>query len=136
MKSNSKSTTAVAWGLLASLLIMTGGCGKAKPDTAVSSATPPKPQAAAAELQQAFVNARPEIQRPVQEASQALQTANYEQAIKSLQTIQARPGLTPEQNMAVHNSSRALEARLIAAMEAGDPNAKRAYEMLKRTRRQ
>ena len=128
------STTTAA--VLASFLLATVGCGKSNPEDATPSAAPPKPQAAATELQHAFVNARPEVQKPVQEAAQALQSANYEQAIKSLETVRVRPGLTPEQNMAIHNSSRSLETRLIAAMEAGDPNAKRAYEMLKKSRRQ
>ena len=122
--------------LLVCLLLAAGGCDKSKEQTEAPSAAPPKPQAAATELQHAFVNARPEVQKPAQEAAQALQSANYEQAIKSLETVRVRPGLTPEQNMAIHNSSRSLEARLIAAMEAGDPNAKRAYEMLKQSRRQ
>ncbi len=122
--------------MLASVLLVTSGCSKSTEQDAAPSTTPPKPQAAATELQQAFVNARPEVQKPAQEAAQALQSANYEQAIKSLETVRVRPGLTPEQNMAIHNSSRALEARLIAAMEAGDPKARRAYEMLKKSRRQ
>jgi hypothetical protein len=40
-----------------------------------------------------------------------------------------------EQGLAVHNSERALVTKLLTAMEAGDPNAKRAYELLKKNSR-
>ena len=132
-----KTSSVLACALLVCLLLGAGGCGKAKEEVAAPSAAPPKPQQAATEMQQAFVNARPEVQRPAQEVSQAIQSANYEQAVKSLEQIRAHQSqnLTPEQRMAVYNSSRTLEARLIAAMEAGDPKAKQAYEMLKKSRR-
>ena len=68
-------------------------------------------------------------------ASQALKSADYEKAILSLEAMKARQNLTFEQGMAVHNSMVSLEAKLIAVMEAGDPNGKRAYELLKKSRR-
>jgi hypothetical protein len=43
--------------------------------------------------------------------------------------------LTVDQGIAVHNSMISLEARLISAVEAGDANAKRAYDQLKKSRR-
>jgi hypothetical protein len=55
--------------------------------------------------------------------------------IKSLEVIKARQNLTVEQGTAVYNSELALEARLIAGISADDPNAKRAYELLKKSRR-
>ena len=67
--------------------------------------------------------------------SESLRTANYEQAIEAIQVIKARQNLTLEQGMAVYNSEQALVAKLVAAMEAGDPNAKRAYELLKKSKR-
>lgn len=122
-------------GLLVCLLLGAMGCGKTKEEAGVPTAEPLKPQEAATELQQAFVSAPPEVQQSAQAASEAMRVANYEQAIKSLQAMRMRQNLTPEQGMAVYNSSRALEANLIAAMEAGDPKAKQAYEMLRKTRR-
>lgn len=122
------------FGLLACVLLGAPGCGKAPAD-GTPTATPPKPKEAATELQQAFATAQPEVQNVAQEAVQSLKAANYEQAVQSLQAIRARQGLTPEQSMAVYNTSRALEAGLISAMEAGDPNAKKAYELLRKTRR-
>lgn len=125
--------TSRAGGLLLLLLILSG-CSK--PDDGVNlTATPPPPAEAASQLEKAFVSANHEVKQTADNASAALEAANYEQAIQSLQVIKARQNLTIEQGMAVYNSERSLEARLIAAMEAGDPNAKRAYEMLKKSRR-
>ncbi len=133
MKSITHSQAGRTGGLFLALLIL-AGCGKPEGDQSVT-ATPPKPVEAATQLQKAFVTANPEIKSTADTASAAMEAANYEQAIQSLQVIKARQNLTIEQGMAVYNSERSLEARLIAAMEAGDPNAKRAYEMLKKTRR-
>lgn len=127
--------TLPALGLLTGWLTMVGGCGEGPQSDPTPAATPPKPPQAASQLQEAFVSAPAEVRQSAQVASEALRTANYEQAIKTLQVIRARPNLTPDQGIAVYNSQRALEASLISAMAAGDPNAKRAYEMLKRSRR-
>jgi len=121
-------------GLLTILLLALDGCGR-PPADATPTATPLKPKEAASQLQQAFVSANAEVKSTADVASEALRTANYEKAIDSLQTIKARQNLTFDQGMAVYNSERALEARLIAGMNAGDPNAKRAYELLKQRRR-
>ena len=123
-----------ACGLFTALFLALDGCGK-PPADATPTATPPKPNEAASQLQRAFVSADVEVKNTANVASEALRTANYEKAIDSLQTIKARQNLTFEQGMAIYNSERALEARLIAGINAGDPNAKRAYELLKQRRR-
>ena len=123
-----------ARGLFTALLLALNGCGKSPADT-TPTATPPKPKEAASQLQQAFVSANVEVKNTANVASEALRTANYEKAIESLRTIKARQNLTFEQGMAIYNAERALEARLIAGMSAGDSNAKRAYELLKQSRR-
>ena len=123
-----------ACDLFIALLLALNGCGKPSADS-TPTGTPPKPKEAASQLQQAFVSANVEVKNTANVASEALRTANYEKAIESLQTIKARQNLTFEQGMAVYNSERALEARLIAGMSAGDANAKRAYELLKQIRR-
>ena len=116
------------------LLFVLSGCGKpAKEITA--SATPLQPKEAASQIQQAFSGATAEVKKDAAVVSESLRTANYEQAIQSLEVIKARQNLTLEQGMAVHNSERALVTKLLAAMEAGDPNAKRAYELLKKNSR-
>jgi len=134
MKYSVNFAAGCAGALLVCLGLVTGGCSKSE-KASVPTATPPEPKEAATQLQQAFVSSAPEIKQTATVASQAMQTANYEQAIQSLQTIKARENLTVEQGMAVYNSERALEARLINAMMNGDPNAKRAYEQLKKSRR-
>jgi len=121
-------------GLCAALLVALSGCSKQGTDT-TPTVTPPKPKEAAAQLQQAFVGANGEVKNTATVASEALRTSDFEKAIQSLQTIKASQNLTFEQGLAVYNSERALEARLIAGVDAGDANAKRAYEMLKARRR-
>ena len=110
------------------------GCSES-PEAGTPTATPLQPQEAASQLQQAFTSANPEVKNNATVASDALRTADYEKAIQSIQTIKARQNLTYDQGIAVYNTERALEARLIAGMNAGDPNAKRAYELLKKSRR-
>ena len=134
MKEPSSRPLRNACGLFTAFLLALNGCGK-PPANTTPTATPPKPKEAASQLQQAFVSANGEVKDTANVASEALRTANYEKAIESLQTIKARQNLTLEQGMAVYNSERALEARLIAGIGAGDPNAKRAYELLKQRRR-
>ena len=115
---------------------LAAGCGrKAAPEGPQVAVTPPKPQEAANQIEQAFSSTSTEVKTVATAASEALRTADYETAVQSLEVIKERGGLTFEQGMAVHNSMVSLEAKLIAAMNAGDPNAKRAYEQLKRARR-
>lgn len=120
--------------LIAVLLIAASGCSKST-DEITMAATPPAPKAAASQLQHAFTGASPEVKDTANAFAQSLQTANYEQAIQSLQAIKARQNLTFQQGTAVYNSEMALEARLIAGVEAGDPNAIRAYDLLKKSKR-
>jgi len=125
----------VPLGLLIMLLELASGCRKSPETAPEPGVAPPKPPQAAAQLYEAFANAPPEVRQSAHAAAEALRTSNYEQAVQSLNAMRTRPNLTPEQGMAIYNSARALEARLIAAMEAGDPNAKRAYELLRKSRR-
>jgi len=129
-----KSSVWPVGGLCAALLVALSGCSKQTTDT-TPTVTPPKPKEAATQLQQAFVSANVEVKNTATAASEALRTSDYEKAIQSLQTIKASQNLTFEQGLAVYNSERALEARLIAGVDAGDANAKRAYEILKARRR-
>ena len=118
-------------GLVAALLIACGGCGK----SANSSSVPVlKPAEAAAELQKAFGSAPEHVKNKAAVASEALRAADYDRAVQSLVTLNARKDLTPQQYVAVHESEVAMVGRLIAAMQAGDLNAKRAYEAYKRSK--
>lgn len=131
---NSKQNDGSQWagGLAVVLLSVLIGCSKSDTDVLPAANTPKE---AASQLQQAFVNANVEVKNDAKTASEALQNADYEKAIQSLQILKARQNLTFDQGMAVYNSMVSLEGKLIAAMEAGDPNARRAYEALKRSRR-
>lgn len=120
----------------ASLAFAFCGCSRKPADAAdAPSVTPPKPKEAATQIQQVFANANTEVKAVADVASQAMRTADYEGAVESLAVIKRQANLTPEQGMAIHNSMVSLEAQLIAAMNAGDANAKRAYELLKKARR-
>ena len=132
-----KSMLSITWqvcGLLAALLVCFSGCGKSAKD-APSSAAVPKPAEAASQLQKAFVSAPAEVRNTAVAASEALRAADYDKTMQSLQAIKARKDLTAQQFMAVHESEVAMVARLLAAMEAGDANAKRAWEAYKKRRR-
>lgn len=127
--------TRILFNLAVFLLFVSLGAGCSKQSASPAErATPPKPKEAASQLDQAFAGANTQAKSQASTASQALQSADYEKAAVSLQTIKEQGNLTVEQGMAVHNSMISLEQKLISAMEAGDPNAKRAYEQLKRSR--
>ena len=120
--------------LLISVLVAATGCGKSSTDN-TPSAKPPAPKEAATQLQQAFTAANPEVKSIADSASEAIRTADYQKAIQSISEIKTRTNITFEQGMAIYNSERALEAALIARVSAGDPQAKQAYELLKKSRR-
>ena len=128
------SNSSPAFVLIALLLVVASGCGKSA-DEISPAATPPPPKEAASQLQRAFAEANPEVKNTAKMAAEALETANYEQAVQSLHVIKARENLTLQQGTAVYNSEMALEARLIAGVQAGDPKAIRAYELLKKNKR-
>jgi hypothetical protein len=131
---HSKQIAGLAWAFMLALPLLLSGCSRSANQSG-SAAPVLKPKEAASQLQQVFVTADPEVKSTATAATKALQTADYEQAIESLQTIKARGNLTFEQGIAVQNSMIALESRLISAAESGDANAKRAYELLKRVRK-
>ena len=122
------------FALVATLLVASSGCSKSAKEISATGA-PPQPKEAASQIQQAFTGASAEVKKTAEVVSESLRTANYEQAIQSLEVIKARQNLTLEQGMAVYTSEQALVAKLVAGMEAGDPNAKRAYELLKKSKR-
>ena len=124
-------TTAVDLG--AALLLLLSGCGKSGTESASIAVRTPKE--AASQLERAFEKADPEIKKSVDTASGALRNGEYEKAVVSLQVIRSGEGISLEQGLAIQSSIVTLEGKLISAMEAGDQNAKRAYELLKGLKR-
>jgi hypothetical protein len=90
---------------------------------------------AAAEIEQAFSKADAATKETVGAISEAMRQRDYDRAVMSLTAIQGQPVTTPEQLRAIQNSSIALQAELIRAMEAGDPKAKATYKLLQELRR-
>jgi uncharacterized lipoprotein YajG len=114
------------------VLLLLSGCSKSNEADGFSAKSP---EQAASALDQAFTAASAPVKQDVSAVSDALRKRDYEKAIVSLHAVQQAPGITLEQGMAIKSSSVLLERDLISAMERGDKNAEKAYQLLKRTRR-
>ena len=115
------------------LVLCAGGCKKSADEALV---TPPKNnREAATQIEQVFEQAPVEIKQNASAASTAIRSGDYEKAVVSLVVVRESGKLTPEQGIAIHNSMVTMEMNLIRAMEAGDPKAKKAYETLKKLKR-
>lgn len=106
------------------------GCGGGSDDLA-----PTDPKQAAFRLEEVFASSPPEARQAADAASEAMTQGEYERAVVSLQVLRNGPEVTMEQGLAIHHSAVSMEAKLISAMEAGDQNARRAYELLKKFKR-
>jgi hypothetical protein len=104
------------------------GCGKSTDAEAGMARTP---EQAASQVEEAFASANAKLKELASAMSESLRKNEYETAVVSLQTIRGAAEVTPEQRLAVYSSALTLEARLISAIEAGDKNAERAYQLLK-----
>ena len=93
------------------------------------------PKEAATGLEASFENAPAAVQENVRLASEAMRKAEYEQAILSLGAVREQSNMTLDQGLAVHGAVVSMESELIAAMQSGDPNARRAYELLRALKR-
>lgn len=93
------------------------------------------PKEAATGLEASFQNAPESVRENVRLASEAMRQAQYEQAIISLGAVREQATMTLDQGMAIHGAAVSMESELIAAMQAGDPNAKRAYALLRAMKR-
>lgn len=113
-------------------LLLLSGCSKFSRDNDAIASTPKE---AASHLEQAFAAADAEAKRNAELASEAMRKGEYEKAVVSLQVIRSGENVSLEQGMAIHSSIVTLESQLIMAIEAGDPNAKPAHELLKRIKR-
>ena len=119
-------------GVLAVLLLL-GSCSKSGNDP--GEVVPRSPTEAASQLQKVFETATPETRQTVSIVSEAMQKEDYEKAVVSLQIIRSGKGITLEQGLAIHNSEDAMRRKILSRMQAGDENAKRAYQILRESKR-
>lgn len=114
------------------VLLILCACGH-NPDADLKLAS--SPADAASQLEKAFERAETKLKASAAAASEAMRKGEYEKAILSLQTIRSGPPVSFDQGLAIHSSTVAMEAKLVRAVEAGDKNAQRAYELLKALKR-
>ena len=105
------------------------GCSRKDAEDLRQATTPSE---AASQLDSAFASAPDEFRRAAGEASSALRSGDLVRAVESLGALRESGNVSLQQGVAVHGSMVLLEARLIAASEAGDPKAREAYAQLKR----
>jgi hypothetical protein len=131
MKEIDMAMTKCVAAALAALALLAQGCSKSD-DVKITIGSPKQ---AASNLEQAFANSSDEVKEKAGIASDALRKGDYERAVVSLQAVSSTPGITLEQGLAIHSSVMTMEDTLIRAMESGDENAKRAYQLLKQMKR-
>lgn len=78
----------------------------------------------------AFDQASPEIKQMWTKASEAAKADNYTTAYNLYYEL-VNMGLTPEQKATLTKANTALNDRLMAALEKGDPNAQKALQEMK-----
>jgi hypothetical protein len=127
------SSSDMALSILILLVFALVGCGKTQSDS--GQVQPATPAQAAGQLERAFAQAPSELRANAETASQALRAGEFEKAVVALQSVREVEGVTLDQGLAIHGCVVTLEERLIRSMEAGDENAKRAYELLRRMKR-
>lgn len=123
--------SSVLFSLLLTASILACGCGS-KPEGSLSSANPAE---AAAEMDRTFKNADAATKKNADAVSEAMKRGEFEKAVVSLQNVRRSGSLTLDQGVAVHRSVISVESELISAMESGDENARKAYQLLKQMNR-
>lgn len=118
--------------LICGSAVLAAGCGKSADAEAGLAKTP---EQAASQMEQAFAGADAAAKDLAAATSAALRKSEYENAVVSLCTLHEKSDLSQEQRLATYSSAVTLEARLISAMESGDKNAERAYQLLKTLKR-
>lgn len=108
--------------LVVAASFLTGCGGDSKPPEAVSA------EAAPGAVKEAFQDATPEAQANAESAIAAMESQDTPRAFIELQSMMARPDLTPEQREIAAGSLRTVAEQLRAAAEAGNAAAQ---EMLK-----
>jgi hypothetical protein len=115
---------------LAAALVVTS-CGSEDPEMEL----PKTPAAAAERIEEVFAAEPPVVRDTATAAREAVRVGDYEKAVVALQALKQRPAPNLEQGLAVHGYMVALEAELINASASGDERARRAYELLRKMKR-
>lgn len=118
--------------MLAGLILVTSSCGGGD---GAGKLTPKSPKDAASGLETAFSGASGEVSQTVSAAAGAMKSGDYEKAAVSLGTLRGAGNLSLDQGIALHSSMLSLEEQLIRGVEAGDPKARQAYEVMKRMKK-
>ena len=114
----------VAAGILGGcVLLLASGCDRTAPPAA-ALAIEQVPQA----IEQAFQQAAPEDRENASHIISVLRSNQDAEAFVELQTLSARPELSPEQRVAAGRSMTALLERLRTAAAKGDKKAEDALE--------
>lgn len=110
------------------------GCGKGEKDEGWR--TSDSVDGAANHLNDAFADSSSNLKKHATEASNAMQKKKYRSALISLQEIKLSGEVeSAKEGMAVRDSLVNLEEELIYAIENGDKNAQKTYDLLKRVNR-
>jgi hypothetical protein len=102
---------------LLALALLLSGCGPGAPKVTTAD-------------NKAFETASPELKQDWAQSQAAAGTNNYTVALVTLRSMLAQ-NLSIEQIEAVQNAMRACNAKLMKAVENGDPAAQKALEALK-----
>ena len=117
------------------------GCGKKESPTALpesnpinAAPAPIQPATAPVANQPAQAVSTADADTSLAAAQTAMQKKDYEQAAAALLAVQKqRQPLTPEQGQAVRNQMVLLQQSLATAVASGDPKAKAAADLLRKS---
>lgn len=113
---------------LAALALVATACGNSEEVESLA------PAAAAAEVDQTFAAAPPELKQAADAASSALRANEYEKALVAIHAISASQNTTPDQQRAAVRSMESLQGQLARALVNGDTNAMRIIQMIQASR--
>lgn len=124
------------------------GAGAGHPKSAPQAAAAPSPAvpvnspeninpAAIPQPENSTASAPPQvnIQPLVHQAVTALQTGNFESAVTNMQNLKRTGQLTDSQAIAVRDAMIDVQRAIVEGLQAGDPKARRAAQILERSAR-
>ena len=125
---------AINFYILTGVCVLWMGCGMGEKDEGWR--TSDSVDGAADHLSDAFNDSSDNLKKHAKEASNAMHKKKYRTALISLQEIKLSGEVgSAKEGMAVRDSLVNLEEELIYAIENGDKNAQKTYDLLKRVNR-